>query len=72
MSKKKIKKALNDKNVGGDTDIPAITYVVTTSMTHMSFTHNTLMGMQQDVTILNRYGIEHNVKEQHGGPTTVG
>lgn len=69
---KKIKKALDNKNVGGDTDISAITYTVTNTMTHMSFIHNTLMGMQQDVTILNRYGVEHNVKEQHSGPTTVG
>ena len=70
MSKKN-KKALDNRNVGGDTDIPAITYTITTSMTHMSFTHHTLMGMQQDVTILNRYGIEHNVEEQHSGPTIV-
>lgn len=69
-SKKNIK-ALDNRNVGGDTDISAITYTVTTSMTHMSFTHNTLMGMQQDVTILNRYGVEHNVEEQHNNPTTV-
>ena len=68
----KNKKALNNKNVGGDTDISAITYTITTPMTHMSFTHHTLMGVQQDITILNRYGIEHNVEEQHSDPTTMG
>jgi hypothetical protein len=60
----KNKKALDNKIVGGDTDISAITitYTVRTSMTHMSFVHHTLMGMQQDVTILNRYGVEHVVE----------
>ena len=68
----KNKKALDNSNVGGDTDISAtITYTINIPMTHMSFTHHTLMGMQQDVTILNRYGVEHNVKEQHNNPTTV-
>ncbi len=70
MSEKN-KKALDNKNVGGDTDIPATIYTITTPMTHMSFTHYTLMGMQQDVTILNRYGVEHNIEEQHSGPTNV-
>jgi hypothetical protein len=69
-SKKNIK-ALDNRNVGGDTDISAITYTVTNTMTHMSFIHNTLMGMQQDVTILNRYGVEYNVKEQHSDSNTV-
>jgi hypothetical protein len=68
---KKNKKALDNRNVGGDTDISAITYTVTNIMTHVSFTHNTLMGMQQDVTILNRYGVEHNVEEQHSDSNTV-
>lgn len=75
MSKKKTKKALDNKIVGGDTDIPATTiittYTVTSPMTHMSFTHHTLMGMQQDVTILNRYGIEYDVVEQYGNLNTV-
>lgn len=70
---KKTKKALDNKNVGGDTDISAMTtYTITNTVTHMSFTHHTLMGMQQDVTILNRYGVKYNVKEQHNNPTTVG
>jgi hypothetical protein len=61
---KKTKKALDNNNVGGNTDIPAkITmWRITSAMTHMSFTHYTLMGMQQDVTILNRYGVEHVVE----------
>ena len=68
----KNKKALDNSNVGGDTDISAtITYTINIPMTHMSFTHHTLMGTQQDITILNRYGIKHNVEEQHSGPTTV-
>lgn len=68
----KIKKALDNNIVGGDTDISAMTtYIISIPMTHMSFTHHTLMGTQQDVTILNRYGIKHNVEEQHSGPTTV-
>lgn len=68
----KIKKSLDNRNVGGDTDISAMTtYMISIPMTHMSFTHHTLMGVQQDVTILNRYGVEHNVKEQHNNPTTV-
>jgi hypothetical protein len=38
----------------------------------MIFIHNTKMGVIQDVTILNRYGVKHNVEEQYGGSTNVG
>ena len=69
---KKTKKALDNSNVGDNTDIPVVTYTITTPMTHMSFIHNTKMGVIQDVTILNRYGVKHNVEEQYGGSTNVG
>ena len=35
----------------------------------MSFEHSTLMGMEQDVAILTRYGVEHSVEEQIITPT---
>ena len=77
---KKIKKALDNKNVGGDTDISATNptnsishsttvWRITTAMTHMSFEHSTLMGMENDVAILTRYGVEHDVEEQIITPT---
>ena len=78
--KKKIKKALDNRNVGGDTDIPAnnnndtishstTVWRITTAMTHMSFEHSTLMGMENDVAILTRYGVEYDVEEQIITPT---
>lgn len=81
MVKKKTKKALDNKNVGGDTDIPAnnnndnniphstTVWRITTALTHMSFEHSTLMGMENDVAILTRYGVEHSVEEQVVTPT---
>ena len=80
MVKKKTKKALNNKNVGGNTDISAINptnniphsttvWRITTALTHMSFEHSTLMGMENDVAILTRYGVEHSVEEQVVTPT---
>ena len=74
----KNKKALDNKNVGGDTDIPAnkdiishstTVWRITNAMTHMSFEHSTLMGMENDVAILTRYGVEHDVEEQVVTPT---